>query len=64
MEDQIIVGAIQTEILEVPIQIDLQNGYVLQVMGLVNTGSTVSFLVQNLYWSVRPTASRPAKAPE
>ena len=45
-EDQIVVGAIQTEILEVSIHVNLQKGYIIQVMALVDTWSSVSFLVK------------------
>ena len=46
--EETVIRAVQTETLEVPIHIDLQDGYIMQVMGLVDRGSNASFLSQNL----------------
>ena len=38
----------------VPNHVDLQDGYIIQVMGLVDTGSNVSFLSQDVLERMAP----------
>ena len=52
--EEVIAHAAQSKILEVPVHVDLQDGHMMQVMALVDMGSYVSFIRQEVLEQLGP----------
>ena len=47
-QEEIIICVIELDLIEVAVNIDLKDGYMMQVMALIDTGSNISFMGQEL----------------
>ena len=54
LPDEVIICAAQSEIMEVAVHVDLRDGYMMQVMALIDTGSNISFMGQEVLEKLAP----------
>ena len=59
LPDEVIICAAQSEIMEVAVHVDLRDGYMMQVMALIDTGSNISFMGQEVLEKLAPTPTPP-----
>ena len=53
-QEEIIVRVIQSDLIQVAVQVDLKDGYMMQIMALIDTGSNISFMGQEVLEELAP----------
>ena len=54
LQDEVRVRAVQSEIIEVAVHVDLRDGYMMQVMASIDTSSNISFMGQEVLEKLAP----------